>query len=774
LRAYLLLVIALALGVAVLAMLAVPDDIHAGGIYAGGSLAAVDTVTTGPGCARWVLGPTGSDSGSCGDPAHPCGTVQYAVDQAQDGERICVAFQSSAPGPTVYTETILITRSLILDGKWQATCTTAGDPACSFAPAVCQPERVVLDAQGMGRTITIRGRIAPAIDCFTVTGGDAAGLGGDPQPTIDNDAGGGIYSQDASPIIINNVITGNFGCLSCPASYGRGGGIYLLNAPPETVISGNRIENNVADESTWGQGGGLMVRDSYAQVLNNVIQNNRAGHSAGDGGGMAIQGGAPAIAYNDILTNVAGVAVQANGGGIYAWYTASVTIEHNLIQNNVALDGPSGSGLTSRGGGIYYRGAPGTVARISDNTVRQNTASPDDAGQGGGLYLEAVQPDSLIAGNTVAGNVGGNAPGEGGGYYLHESDVTLSGEQIEGNYASSGGEGRGGGLFIDSSTVSLTGSSLTGNVAGGIGGYGRGGGAYVTNTLASLVDNRFADNVGARGQPWPGSGGAVEMHNSPGSLFQANLFEGNEAPVYGGAVFCQASANVTFVDNTFRYNDALQGGGGYFLYSDGLVLEANTIVTNSAAGGAGLYLYDTAARLDNNIVADNELTGDGEGAGLWIEGSQARLRHNTIARNRNGAGIQVSSYWGGSGQAVLTNTILVSHTVGISVEAGSLARLEATLWGSGPWANGQDVGGAGGIVTGTLNYRGDPAFVDPTSENYHLTAGSAALDRGIDAGVSTDVDLQPRPYLLPDLGADELWPADTLIYLPIILNDDHD
>ena len=34
-------------------------------------------------------------------------------------------------------------------------------------------------------------------------------------------------------------------------------------------------------------------------------------------------------------------------------------------------------------------------------------------------------------------------------------------------------------------------------------------------------------------------------------------------------------------------------------------------------------------------------------------------------------------------RSVLTNTILVSHTVGISVSVGSTATLEATLWGSG-------------------------------------------------------------------------------------------
>jgi hypothetical protein len=58
----------------------------------------------------------------------------------------------------------------------------------------------------------------------------------------------------------------------------------------------------------------------------------------------------------------------------------------------------------------------------------------------------------------------------------------------------------------------------------------------------------------------------------------------------------------------------------------------------------------------------------------------------------------------------LTNTIIVSHTVGITVTAGSTATLEATLWGLGPWANLTDWGGDGAILTGTVNIWGDPAY----------------------------------------------------------------
>jgi hypothetical protein len=81
------------------------------------------------------------------------------------------------------------------------------------------------------------------------------------------------------------------------------------------------------------------------------------------------------------------------------------------------------------------------------------------------------------------------------------------------------------------------------------------------------------------------------------------------------------------------------------------------------------------------------------------------------------------------------------------------------------------LGGTGTIITGTYNGWGDPAFLDPDAGDYHICPVSAALDGGVDAGVYRDIDDQPRPYQIPDLGTDEYWPPGVLryIYLPVVL-----
>ena len=80
-------------------------------------------------------------------------------------------------------------------------------------------------------------------------------------------------------------------------------------------------------------------------------------------------------------------------------------------------------------------------------------------------------------------------------------------------------------------------------------------------------------------------------------------------------------------------------------------------------------------------------------------------------------------------------------------------------------SNAANTDGAGSIAI-TGEYAGDPVFA---ADGYHLTAGSAAINRGVRAGVVDDIDGQARD-VAPDLGADE-YPLEERGYLPIILRD---
>jgi hypothetical protein len=105
-------------------------------------------------------------------------------------------------------------------------------------------------------------------------------------------------------------------------------------------------------------------------------------------------------------------------------------------------------------------------------------------------------------------------------------------------------------------------------------------------------------------------------------------------------------------------------------------------------------------------------------------------------------------------------TNLVSHTVGISVTSGNTVTVDGVLWHRTPITTSA---GATASVSVQGQRTGDPAFA---ADGYHLTAGSAAIDAGVDAGVLIDVDGDRRPIGRPDLGADE-WAV--RVYLPLVL-----
>jgi Right handed beta helix region len=243
------------------------------------------------------------------------------------------------------------------------------------------------------------------------------------------------------------------------------------------------------------------------------------------------------------------------------------------------------------------------------------------------------------------------------------------------------------------------------------------------------------------------------------AALSGNTIISNTAGNNGGGLYLVGGVPM-LSGNDVTSNRAGMAGGGLYLSGSDASLSRNIVTSNTAELGGGLYLVISDPTLTNTVIANNRA--GRSGSGLALRGSSPRLLHTTIARNgAGGGGVYVSDWSGEYSSVALTNTILVSHSVGITVAAGNTATLVGTLWCS----NTVDWGGVGAIVTGTHNHWGDPRFA---ADGYHLMEGSAAIDVGVEAGVPGDVDGERRPRgLAPDLGADE--GAGTNIYLPAVL-----
>lgn len=378
---------------------------------------------------------------------------------------------------------------------------------------------------------------------------------------------------------------------------------------------------------------------------------------------------------------------------------------------------------------------------------------------GGGVYV--MSSTITLASSQVASNTADY----GAGVYVHDGVATVTGNTIPSNTA----EGYGGGLYLQGSSVMLRGNTLVSNTSND-----RGGGLFLSSSDGVVSGNRVSGNTARY------SGGGLVLYGLLSPTVAGNTVISNSAGVGGGLFLWFSSATVRgnrIVSNTASH------GGGVCVFDSGATVSGNLMSGNIAKYGGGLEVvhatsgvpFDTDPTLINNLIVANQASEGG--SGICVKGSSPRLLHNTIALNSGGDGSAVFVDRNDTGKTgifygttSLVNTVLVSHTVGISVTARNTVSVESTLWHD----NTLDWGGTG-VVTGNRNhdYTGAPAFADPDGGDYHIGPGSAALDRGVGTDVMLDMDDQPRAYGAPDLGADEYWPAGALkhVHLPLILRE---
>lgn len=258
-----------------------------------------------------------------------------------------------------------------------------------------------------------------------------------------NDAGGGLYCFQSSPIISNCLIAYN-------SSY-EGGGIYFKNSSP--TITQNNILNNLAMIIS-GKGGGIYFEGTSSSpliTLNNISYNSS--HVSG-GGIYCLQGGSGTIiSYNNISNNFnyvnggAGITAQqfnnitinnntilyntsssvgsssSGGAGILMVYVHNAFITNNIINNNYV----SATGVNGGGGGIHWISAMNSNScLISGNIISNNTASVTGADSGGGgIYIDAGESlfnnNPVLTNNTIVNNNSSN----GGGIYFARSETAL-------------------------------------------------------------------------------------------------------------------------------------------------------------------------------------------------------------------------------------------------------------------------------------------------------------------------------------------------------------
>jgi parallel beta-helix repeat protein len=542
-----------------------------------GGLAGMAWLLAGTGSGSVWAGPdteiirvaeSGSDAPGCGTIVSPCLTLQYAIDTAADGDemRIATGVYTDIHSTGTLSQVAFIDRDLLVRGGYSVGNWDVSDPAGN---------PTVLNAQGRGRVLVVSGTVTVTLEGLTVTGGDAAGLGG---AIGGYDGGGGLFVYSSTVTVSDCAIYSN---TASTTSEGRGGGLYARGG--HVTISGNQIHDNVASA---GGGGGLFEQSQALLLTGNEVYSNVA-TGRGGGGFFVIDSSGATVTGNSLFQNSA----DASGGGLFLYRSDGLQVSGNVL----GLNSAGGSG-----GGIYLRYCDQAV--VSANTIWSNHALDAPDGDGGGIhYQEGVS--SLFEGNVVHENT---AVDDGGGIYLDVStNITLTGNHIAGNQGgiTSVSAGGGVGMVWNNDDIYLTGNTIYGNTAGAGGGIG-----VVNDGHARMCNNIVTGNWGEV------YGTALWMNNDSTAQLCHNTIANNPGPL--------GSSGIEIHDSSLVLTNTILASHTVGVRADGLstVMLDTTLwhATYTETEGAGTVVSST------NYYGDPAFV-DGEGGDCHITAGSAAI-----------------------------------------------------------------------------------------------------------------------------------------------------
>ena len=512
------------------------------------------------------------------------------------------------------------------------------------------------------------------------------------------------------------------------------------------------IFENGADVGVAVDSGGTL------ELVDSVVQNN-------DDGGLSVVGATANLLGTEILDNDSDF-----GGGIYVNTGASVTASDSLIKGNQGW---------IQGAGVYLRN--GSVFSALDGTRIELNVTVVGCDDGGGVAAIGAGSEVTISASQVLSNTALN---RGGGLYLVGGAQAWirNGSMVKGNRAIGPGVGGGGVYLADSaSSLHVDGSRFFGN-----GTDPNGGGIHNSFGTVHLNNAWFYDNRARE------SGGAV--YNNGGSITCWNsYFDENWVQDYhGGAISSIGIAGTLDVERCiFVENTTDSGNGGAIYAKHPYTSVRRSYFTQNTAPGDGSALFLSGmdipggpeAVVENNYIVDNPtvvVAADGgeaspasidgpeapegppaNGSSLYAEYITAYLTHNTFAHQSQlyHFGVLANPY----ATVHMVNNIFTNFSVAIHQPppVTGAAYASHTLF----WNNLYDYGT--GVVISSNEVAGDPAFVG--GGNYNLTASSAAINAGTDAGITLDYWGGSRPWGGGfEIGAEE-YPRRERVFLPVVM-----
>jgi parallel beta-helix repeat protein len=419
----------------------------------------------------------------------------------------------------------------------------------------------------------------------------------------------------------------------------------------------------------------------------------------------------------------------------YGFYVSSSS-------SNVIVSGNTVSNIASNG--IY-------VTTLSSNvTVSGNTVSGVN---GVGIYVNTLS-NVTVSGNTVSNTTSY------GIYNRSSSNVTISGNTVSGTQSHA--------IYVSPSSSNVT---VNDNQVSGITGYGfwanSSSGVTVSGNTISNTSNYglhvdTSSNVTVSGNDVSFAGQravdlikyGIKLTDTTNSLVSGNLSHDNS----NDGIFLDATTTGVRVTG----NEAFGNARGYSRAAPGIDVRGynNTVDRNISHDNedSGFQFYTGS---HDNLVVDNLSYGNGDHGIDDLGSTNQRIISNTVYDNV-AAGINVE---GSSTGATIENNIAVDNGINSPRTSGNI-RVDSTSttgttvnynlvflsvpdvmyqWGSDKYDSLQAFRAATGMES--HGDQDDPSWVSAASGDFHLLAGSPAIDSAdsaVSGETSTDLEGLPR------------------------------
>lgn len=357
------------------------------GLALAGSAAGLPAPAT-----RYVA--TGGDDGGevvndCLQAAHPCKTVQHAVDEAVDGDTVSIATGT-------YSQSVAIQKSLTLTGASDGSTTLTGTtgPTVQIQPAAeaQQPPAVTLEHLGFLNNASGPGVAALATD---LTISDSAISG-------NVDTGvlvfvGSLRLEDS--VVDHTTVSPKSESVGLP---GTGVLVAFSTAAIErSVLSDNKDAGLTIFGGSTGPVAAAVDGPSVPQAIVSVTRSTVSGNQVG---GIVNEGGQLTVDTSTVSENV--------GGGIVAMGGAAAIRNSTITKTSPFAAGDSG---TEEGGLIVLKGSSGGGGVIVGSVTAQRAAagkllSEQLAGRAATVRaasraLQSVASAPVTSGVTVSGSI---------------------------------------------------------------------------------------------------------------------------------------------------------------------------------------------------------------------------------------------------------------------------------------------------------------------------------------------------------------------------------